>query len=118
MELGSGWVRVPHVPLCPVAVELPSADAGMEVGAGSVLRQHHRREAGRADAPHRPLPRLSDQRGEMSERKIFCVLDNMPTPREQAAGARSITASGKGMTPVSLGKSPVLLSLLPVVTDP
>ena len=35
-------------------VELPAADAGLEVGPGPGLRQHHRHEAGRADAADRP----------------------------------------------------------------
>ena len=35
------------------SLELPAADAGLEVGPGPGLRQHHRHEAGRADAADR-----------------------------------------------------------------
>ena len=35
-------------------LELPAADAGLEVGPGPGLRQHGRHEAGRADAADRP----------------------------------------------------------------
>ena len=54
------------------SVELPAADAGVEVGSGPGLRQHRRPEAGRADAVDGPargragpgsrLPRRRDQR--------------------------------------------------------
>ena len=45
----AGRRRRPDHPL-----ELPAADAGLEVGPGPGLRQHHRHEAGRADAADRP----------------------------------------------------------------
>ena len=45
----AGRRRRPDHPL-----ELPAADAGLEVGPGPGLRQHHRPEAGRADAVDRP----------------------------------------------------------------
>ena len=45
----AGRRRRPDHPL-----ELPAADAGLEVGPGPGLRQHRRHEAGRADAADRP----------------------------------------------------------------
>lgn len=83
-EGGSG----PPKPLCSVAVELPPADAGVEAGTRPLLWEHHGPEACRADSPHRPSSRLSDQRGETSRKKISRVLGNIPTPRNQATITR------------------------------
>ena len=78
----------PPTTLCSAAVELPSADAGVEAGTRSLLWEHRGREASGADSPHRPLSRLFDQRGKTSKEKIFCVLNYIPTPRNQAIVTR------------------------------
>lgn len=61
-------------------VELPSADAGVEIGTRHLLWEHHRCEAGRADTPHCPLSGLPDQRGKASEkeRKYYVLLITSP----------------------------------------
>ena len=83
-----GLIWALRTPLCSAAVELPSADAGVEAGARSLLWEHCGCEAGRTDSPHCPLSGLSDQRGKTSERKILCVLDNIAAPRNQATTTR------------------------------
>lgn len=75
----------PPSPLCSATVEFPSADAGVEAGSCSLLREHRGLEAGGADPPHRPLPGLSDQRGETSQEKMLYVIRNIPTPGSQVA---------------------------------
>lgn len=82
----ASWAALgPPTPLCSAAVELPSADAGVEAGSSSLLREHCGLEAGGADPPHRALPGLSDQRGETSQEKMLCVIRNVPTPGSRAA---------------------------------
>ena len=50
-------------------VELPAADAGVEVGPGPGVRQHHRHEAGRAVAAHRPARRRAGPGGRLPGRR-------------------------------------------------
>ncbi len=50
-------------------VELPAADAGVEVGPGPGVRQHGRHEAGRANAADRPPRRRTGPRSRLPARR-------------------------------------------------
>lgn len=94
--------------LCALSlVEFPSADAGVEAGACSLLWEHRRREASGADAPHCPLSGLSDQRGKApeKERKHYVLLITFPllgtrppSPDEAAPSSQAVRDSARPLT--------------------